>query len=77
MEAKQMTVQLTFNYIAIDQYGDIILIKSHPRKELLDKTGYKNTRKIYIDGKDGQSHHVGYAIGYRWFDVFRLSSLEK
>jgi hypothetical protein len=58
-----MNMKPRYKYMAIDQYGDKVLIEKHPRKELLEHTGYSSASKMYIDDKDGNTFHTGYVVG--------------
>ncbi len=59
----------SIGYIATDQYGNTIRLKEHPRKELLEKLGASNARKVYQDHRDGTTSHVGYIVNGLWFTV--------
>lgn len=59
-------------YYARDQYGNRWDLKAHPRKELLEKLGYKKASKMYRDLEGGGTSHVGYVIGPHWVDVHKL-----
>ena len=59
-------------YIGIDQYGQHYHIKKHPRKELLEQTGYSNARKMFVDKIDGSIKHVGYVMSDLWINVYQL-----
>jgi hypothetical protein len=67
-----MNMKPRYKYMAIDQYGDKVLIEKHPRKELLEHTGYSSASKMYIDDKDGNTFHTGYVVGPQWFDVWGI-----
>lgn len=67
-------MKLKYNYLAIDQYGEKILLKDHPRKELMDYLGATHADKMYVD-IEGKLNHIGYVIRRHWFDVFKLSPL--
>lgn len=66
------------NYIAIDQYGDIVKLFSakYPRKALLEKLGYKSASKIYQDKKNGTVAHVGYIVGGMWYSLYEIKAVE-
>lgn len=57
------------SYIAIDQYGNHILIEKHPRKELMEHFGIQHASKMYVDTKDGKSMHIGYVVRGHWCRV--------
>jgi len=59
-------------YIAIDQYGEKVLIKEHPRKELCEWAGTSHADKMYCDDNAGNTYHVGYVIARHWFNVLGL-----
>lgn len=62
-------------FLAEDQYGCLVKLPEpkHPRKQLLQKLGLQHTAKMYCDTKDGQSKHVGYVLGKRWFHLWTVS----
>lgn len=60
------------HYIAFDQYGNTFRSLIHPRKDLLERLGYKHADKMYIDKGDGTSQHIGYVIGSHWIEVYCL-----
>ena len=54
------------------QSGDLIALRTqYPRKELLKMMDRKHADKIYI----GEGRHIGWIIGTRWFEVFRVLPL--
>ena len=60
-------------YLAINQYGEQILIDSkHPRKFLINYFGNTNIKKIYRDGENGCPVHIGYVINNQWFRLYKL-----
>lgn len=65
-------MQMTYNFLASDQYGNQVWIKKHPRKELLDHCCRQHAEKMYID----VGIHIGYVIAQRWFIVYRISSFK-
>lgn len=52
----------------IDQYGDHIYASTI--RELREKAGGGRVFKVYVDGTDGKTYHVGYGVGRRWFSAF-------
>jgi hypothetical protein len=64
-------------YMAIDQYGHTEHGLTHPRKDLMDRTGYRSASKMYQDCKDGSSKHTGYVVGYQWFTVYEVTPFKK
>lgn len=60
-------------YIAVDQYGNKIWIKQHPRKELSAQFPGR-VGKMYRD-VGASVVHVGYVIGQHWFDVLGLEGV--
>lgn len=40
------------------------------RKELVEKAGGGRVSKMYRDGTDGKTYHVGYVVGPRWFVAY-------
>lgn len=59
-------------FIAINQYGEMVRIARHPRKELMEYMGTSHADKVYRDLKDGGAEHVGYYLKGEWFDVYRV-----
>ena len=60
-------------YMAVDQYGQTFHGLDHPRKDLLERLGYKYAQKMYQDTKDGNAKHTGYVIGGHWFTVYAVA----
>ena len=52
--------------------GDKIILRDHPRKELMEYYGYKSASKMYCDTKDGKIKHIGYVIGPHWIKVYSV-----
>ena len=52
----------------IDQYGT--QWRAATIKELKEKVGGGRVSKMYVDGKDGRTYHVGYVIGRHWLKGF-------
>ena len=63
-------------YIAIDQYGNHVHIRKHPRKSLMDWAYTKHAEKIYID-KEGKATHVGYVVRGHWFNVYKIKPFKE
>jgi len=59
--------------MGIDQYGQTYdNLGTYPRKELLERLGYTNARKMYRDKKDSSTVHCGYVIGRFWVELFTV-----
>lgn len=58
----------------IDQYGCKFYAKTI--KELRQEVGGGRVSKMYIDGKDGKTYHVGYVIGGHWLNAYEPVSIE-
>lgn len=52
----------------MDQYNRHIAATSV--KELRQSAGGGRVARMYRDGKDGKSYHVGYVVGPYWFTAF-------
>lgn len=63
-------------YIAIDQYGDKVYIKAHPRKELTEYHGVKHADKMYCDTKSGGARFIGYVVSGHWYRVFGVEGVK-
>jgi hypothetical protein len=64
--------------IGIDQYNQHYDdLGKYPRQELLNRLGYKNARKMYVDKKDGTIKHIGYVVGSHWVTLYNLTPWEK
>ena len=60
-------------FMGQDQYGQTYHLEpQHPRKQLLDRLGYKSAQKMYIDTKDGVSKHIGYIVGGLWITLYEV-----
>ena len=63
--------------VGIDQYGQTYHdLGKYPRKELLNRLGYKKADKMYQDKKDGSVVHCGYVIGGNWITLYEVKSIE-
>lgn len=51
----------------IDQYGQPVWARTV--RELQAKARGRLS-KMYVDGNDGRTYHVGYVVGPRWFNQF-------
>ena len=62
-------------FLAVDQYGNKHFV-DHPRKELTALHGVTHAEKMYrtIGNED---YHVGYVVSGHWYEVMRLSPLDK
>ena len=69
-------MKLNYKYIAEDQYGNIVWIKDHPRKELMQWAGVKSAQNMYMDDKNGNTHKTGYVVSGHWFSVFTVGAWE-
>lgn len=67
-----MALELRNQYMATDQYGTTVMIKRHPRKELLAHCDRQHASKMYITADDGHNYHIGYVIARRWFTITTL-----
>lgn len=58
------------NKLYIDQWGNRFWASTV--KELRGQIGMGGSRvgKMFVDGKDGKSYHVGYVIGKHWLNCF-------
>jgi len=63
--------------MAIDQYGNTYHGLKYPRKELVERTGYKHVSKMYVDKNDGSTVQVGYVIGPFWLTLYAVIRVEK
>jgi hypothetical protein len=59
-------------YMGIDQFDNTYHTLKWPRKELMERLGYKSARKMY---RDPNNRHVGWVIGPYWIEVFRVLPL--
>lgn len=65
------------NIMGIDQYGQIYHdLGKYPRKELLNRLGYKKAEKMYRDKKNGSTVHCGYVIGKNWINLYEVKPIE-
>ena len=62
--------------MAIDQYGQTYHGLKHPRKDLLERLGYRHAEKMYVDKTDGSIAHVGYVIGGLWLRLYKVQPWE-
>jgi hypothetical protein len=60
-------------FMAVDQHGQTYHNLVHPRKDLLERLGYKHADKVYVDNtKTGKARHCGYVIGGHWLEVYEV-----
>ena len=63
-------------HMAIDQYGTTYHgLGAHPRKALLDRLSRSTARRMYVDGADGATYHVGWVIGGLWLNVYSVEPM--
>ena len=67
----------TKRYMGIDQHGWCYHDLKHPRKDLMERLGIKHAAKMYVDGKDGKSYHIGYVIGNNWITLYEVKPLRR
>lgn len=66
------------NFMAVDQYGATYHdLGEHPRKELMTRLHCKHVDKMYCDGNDGTTYHVGYIIGGLWLSLYEVKPFKK
>jgi len=66
---------MKLGFMGIDQHGNYYHIDKFPRKELLNKLGFANASKMYVDNtKTNQARHCGYVIGGLWINVYEVHS---
>ena len=53
---------MRLGYLAIDQYGNRVIIEKHPRKELMEWANTQHAEKMFIDSKSGETNHIGYTV---------------
>lgn len=58
----------------IDQYGQHF--SAATVKELRECVGGGRVSKMYMDGGDGKTYHVGYVIGNHWLSAYVPFSVE-
>ncbi|MFA7254456.1 MAG: hypothetical protein WC107_07980 [Patescibacteria group bacterium] len=69
---------MSITHIAIDQHGNTHkLYTKFPRKELIEKLGATSAQKMYVDGKQGKSYHVGWIISGLWLTVYKVTPMRK
>lgn len=72
MNINSPQLESTYKFMAIDQYGNRVMIEKYPRKELLEHHGVSNISKIYIDVNGGHVYNVGYKVQSSWYDIYIL-----
>ena len=68
---------MRLGYLAIDQYGETIKLKKHPRKELMEYFGVKHADKMFIDTRKEEGKHIGYVIAGHWFRIYEINEWNK
>lgn len=64
---------MSYKYIAIDQYNNVVRIRKNPRKELLECMNASYAQKMYV----GDGEHTGYVVSGLRFTVYRIEPLTK
>ena len=65
-------------FLVQDQYGELKILEGTSIRSLLTEyTGIKHISKMYIDRKDGSTHHIGYVLGRQWFNVYECHPMDK
>lgn len=59
--------------MGIDQNGTTYHGLEHPRKDLMERLGYKSAQKMFCDLKDGGTREKGYVIGPYWVSLYKVS----
>jgi hypothetical protein len=52
----------------VDQFGNRWFARTVA--ELRQKIGYGRVSKMYVDGIDGKTSHIGYVVGGHWCEAF-------
>ena len=52
----------------LDQFGNRWFASTVA--ELRRKIGYGPVSKMYVDGADGRTYHIGYVVGRHWCEAF-------
>jgi len=64
--------------LGIDQYGQTYhKLGKYPRKELLNRLGYRKADKRYLDKNDGSTVHYGYVIGGHWITLYHIEPFDR
>ena len=66
-------------YIAQDQRTGEWLplgLTKHPRKVLLERTGFKSCEIMYCDLLSGGYQRIGYVVGPHWYRVYEIKHPE-
>ena len=62
--------------MAVDQYGHTYHgLGAHPRAELLRRLGRRHAERMYVDGRDGATYHIGWIIAGLWLSVYTVEPL--
>lgn len=65
-------------FMGYDQFGNTYHGLEHPRKDLMERLGFRSAHKMYRDGKlPGSGVHIGYVISRFWIEVFRVLPFKK
>lgn len=54
----------------IDQYNNKFYADSVRKLRKLIGNGSSHVSKMYIDGTDGKTYHVGYIVGKHWLTAY-------
>lgn len=66
------------DHMAISNHGETIHgLGKWPRKGLLQKLGRKHADRVFCDGRDGKTYHVGYVVAGQWWRIYRVEPMRK
>lgn len=64
-------------FMGIDQWGNTYHGLEKPRRDLIRKIGVKHVTRMYRDGPDGKTYHVGWVVGRHWVEVFEVTPMRR
>lgn len=64
-------------YMAVDQWGNTYHGLTKPRRDLIRKIGVQHCTRMYVDGTDGKTYHVGWVVGRHWCRVYRVEPMRE
>lgn len=65
-------------FLGVDQYGHTYFLTARTagntaRQKLLSMLGATKAIRMFVDGADGETKHIGYIVGRLWITLYTVS----